>query len=124
MSVTVLTLGGVRGLWSGVGQIQCTDKALLQRSCGAVVAVPPSVLGSRRGKVGWSLSVGSPVVKVSAGGPQPALPLLRHFPVGPPLVLVSPLLPPEEAELRGKSSPTQEVRRELPLNTDGTVSSN
>lgn len=51
------------------------------------------------GEVGWSLSVGSPVEKVTAGGPQPALPFFRHFPVGLPLILVSPLLPPEEAEL-------------------------
>lgn len=52
-----------------------------------------------QGEVGWSLSVGSPVEKVSAGGPQPALPFFRHFPVCLPLVLISPLLPLEEAEL-------------------------
>lgn len=52
-----------------------------------------------QGEVGWSLSVGSPVEKASAGGPQPALPLLGHFPVRLLLVLVSGLLPPEEAEL-------------------------
>lgn len=51
----------------------------------------------------WSLSVGSPVEKESAGGPQPALPIFGHFPVCRLLVLVSPLLPPEEAELRGRA---------------------
>lgn len=35
----------------------------------------------------------------SAGGPQPALPLLCHFPVYRRLVLVSPLVPLEKAEL-------------------------
>lgn len=49
--------------------------------------------------VGWSLSVGSPVEKVSDGGPQPTLPFFGHFTVGLMLVFVSPLLPPEEAEL-------------------------
>lgn len=51
-----------------------------------------------QGAVGWSLSVWSPVEKLSAGGPQPALPFFGHFPVCLLLVLVSPLLPPEEAE--------------------------
>lgn len=37
------------------------------------------------------------------GGPQPALPLFRHFPVRRRLVLVSPLLPLEEAELGGRT---------------------
>lgn len=64
---------------------------------GAVDAVP---LGCwEQWEEGWSLSVGSPVVKVSAGGPQPALPFFGHFPVYLLLVLVSPLLPLEEAEL-------------------------
>lgn len=49
-----------------------------------------------QGELGWSLSVGSPVEKVSAGGPQPALPFFGHFPL-----LVSPLLSLEEAELGG-----------------------
>lgn len=57
-----------------------------------------------QGEVGWSLSVGSPVEKVSAGGPQPALPFFGHFPVCLLLVLVSPLLPPEKAKLeRGRA---------------------
>lgn len=53
----------------------------------------------KQGEAGWSLSVGSPVEKESAGGPQPALPFFRHFPICLLLVLVSPLLPPEEAQL-------------------------
>lgn len=91
---------GVRG--RGVRQIQCTEQGLFQWSviwsflCGATVAWEPE-------EMGWSLSVGSPVGKESAGGPQPALPFFSHFPVCRLLVLVSPLLPPEEAELGGRA---------------------
>lgn len=71
-----------------------------------------------QGEVGWSLSVGSPVEKVSAGGPQPALPLFGHFPVGLLLVLVPPLLPPEEAELGGRAG-RRGIRREAQPNNTG-----
>lgn len=66
-----------------------------------------------QGEVGWSLSVGSPVEKVSAGGPQPALPFFCHFPVCLPLVLVPPLLPPEEAELGGRAVKHGEIRQQV-----------
>lgn len=52
----------------------------------------------------WSLSAGSPVEKESAGGPQPALPLLGHFPICWLLILVSALLSLEEAELGGRAA--------------------
>lgn len=52
----------------------------------------------------WSLSAGSPVEKESAGGPQPALPLFGHFPICWVLILFSPLLSLEEAELGGRAA--------------------
>lgn len=61
------------------------------------------VLGGQ-GEVGWSLSVGSPVEKAFAGGPQPTLPLFSHIPVDLLLILVSSLLPLEEPELGGREN--------------------
>lgn len=55
------------------------------------------------GEEGRSLSVGSPVEKVTAGGPQPALPLISHFPGCLLLVFFFSLLSPEEAELGGRA---------------------
>lgn len=86
---------GVRG--RGVGQIQCTEQALLQRSCGA--AVPLCCWGAGGGGLVPECRVPYGKRRLLGGGPQPALPLLGHFPVRLLLVLVPPLLPPEEAEL-------------------------
>lgn len=52
------------------------------------------------------------------GGPQPALPLFRHFPVRRRLVLVSPLLPLEEAELGGRTD-RQKGRTDVQKNLNG-----
>lgn len=54
--------------------------------------------GSRWGEADWSLSVGSPVERVSAGGPQPALSLFCHFAVDLLLILFSSLLPLEKSK--------------------------
>lgn len=97
-----------------MGQIQCTEQALLHAELSSLCHCGVG----EQGKVSWSLSVGSPVEKVSAGGPQPALPLFCHFPVYLLLVFVSPLLPPEEAELVGRTVKHREEldqRNSLPL---------
>lgn len=56
----------------------------------------------------------------SAGGPQPALPLLGHFAVRRRLVLVSPLVPLEKAELGGRWRKMEEEEREERGRRDGS----
>ena len=105
MSVTVLTLGG-QGSWRGTDPVHCFGA-----SGHAELSMRSHCDVGEQGEVGWSLSVGSPVEKVSAGGPQPALPFFGHFPVCLPLVLIPPLLPPEEAELGGRTVSTEKLEK-------------
>lgn len=96
-------------LEGGSGVVAWGGSSALNRVCfsdrvGGVGAVPPGpqrcwAAGGRwvspwvLGPLWWG---------ESAGGPQPALPLLCYFPVCRRLVLVSPLVPLEKAKLGGR----------------------
>lgn len=109
-SAGMLCVWQCRLLEGGSGVLGWDGSSALNRVCfsGRVGGVGVVPAGPRRSWAAGGRWVGPWVLGPlwwgeSAGGPQPALPLFRHFPVRRRLVLVPPLLPLEEAELGGRT---------------------